>query len=307
MLDDPSMGWCATAELIHIHHGPMPLLSHVRYSGDRAQQRAWQLAHAAVRRLGRRATPADRWKWAIACVFLTQPCRATRRARYAHSMRVFVFNSGLFYIRPTPAALELLDRLVARVESENGWDQAIFNEASAGRPMPDPRRAEQTLFPGLSDRGRCTCCSSGSGSPYSSIVFSSPCPRSGSWYQLGLATHCCSAGFAELHVSEWLCLTASACFEAGHLLSQPARLHGPAREEAGARLPAVHELQGKSCQPSVRSSASASDAAVDADRALHVILPLLDADQTLVVFALCRCCSRPSGRTWAASGSICRS
>jgi len=52
-----------------------------------------------------------------------------RRARYAHSMRVFVFNSGLFYIRPTPAALELLDRLVARVESENGWDQAIFNEA----------------------------------------------------------------------------------------------------------------------------------------------------------------------------------
>ena len=51
-----------------------------------------------------------------------------RRARYAHSMRVFVFNSGLFYIRPTPAALDLLDRLVARVESENGWDQAIFNE-----------------------------------------------------------------------------------------------------------------------------------------------------------------------------------
>ena len=43
-------------------------------------------------------------------------------------MRVFVFNSGLFYIRPTPAALDLLDRLVARVESENGWDQAIFNE-----------------------------------------------------------------------------------------------------------------------------------------------------------------------------------
>ena len=43
-------------------------------------------------------------------------------------MRVFVFNSGLFYMRPTPAALDLLDRLVARVESEDGWDQAIFNE-----------------------------------------------------------------------------------------------------------------------------------------------------------------------------------
>ncbi len=62
-----------------------------------------------------------------------------RRARYAHSMRVFVFNSGLFYIRPTPAALELLDRLVARVESENGWDQAIFNEARAGPPIPSLR------------------------------------------------------------------------------------------------------------------------------------------------------------------------
>lgn len=49
-------------------------------------------------------------------------------ARYAHSMRVFVFNSGLFYIRPTPAAMDLLDRLVQRVETENGWDQALFNE-----------------------------------------------------------------------------------------------------------------------------------------------------------------------------------
>ncbi len=36
--------------------------------------------------------------------------------------------SGLFYIRPTPAALDLLDRAVHRVETENGWDQAIINE-----------------------------------------------------------------------------------------------------------------------------------------------------------------------------------
>ncbi len=49
-------------------------------------------------------------------------------ARYVHSMRVFVFNSGLFYIRPTEAALALLDRVAARLEAENGWDQAIFNE-----------------------------------------------------------------------------------------------------------------------------------------------------------------------------------
>lgn len=49
-------------------------------------------------------------------------------ARYAHSMRIFVFNSGLFYLRPTQAALDLLDKVVHRVETENGWDQALFNE-----------------------------------------------------------------------------------------------------------------------------------------------------------------------------------
>jgi arabinosyltransferase len=49
-------------------------------------------------------------------------------ARYAHSMRIFVFNSGLFYLRPTPAALDLLAMVVHRVETENGWDQALFNE-----------------------------------------------------------------------------------------------------------------------------------------------------------------------------------
>ena len=51
-------------------------------------------------------------------------------ARYAHSMRVFVFNSGLFYIQPTLASLDLLDRIAYRLDNENGWDQAIFNEAS---------------------------------------------------------------------------------------------------------------------------------------------------------------------------------
>ncbi len=47
-------------------------------------------------------------------------------ARYAHSMRVFVFNSGLFYIRSTPAAMELLDRVVEVVENTDGWDQVPF-------------------------------------------------------------------------------------------------------------------------------------------------------------------------------------
>ena len=49
-------------------------------------------------------------------------------SRYIHSMRVFVFNSGLFYIRPTLASLDLLDRIAYRLDHEDGWDQAIFNE-----------------------------------------------------------------------------------------------------------------------------------------------------------------------------------
>jgi hypothetical protein len=49
-------------------------------------------------------------------------------ARYAHSMRIFVFNSGLFYLRPTQAAVDLLEKVISRVETENGWDQALFNE-----------------------------------------------------------------------------------------------------------------------------------------------------------------------------------
>ncbi|KAL4858268.1 Arabinosyltransferase RRA2 [Chlorella vulgaris] len=49
-------------------------------------------------------------------------------ARYAHSMRIFVLNSGLFFLRPTNATQELLDKIIYRVETENGWDQALFNE-----------------------------------------------------------------------------------------------------------------------------------------------------------------------------------
>lgn len=49
-------------------------------------------------------------------------------ARYAHSMRVFVMNSGLFYIRPTRASVDLLERIIHRLNTEDGWDQAIFNE-----------------------------------------------------------------------------------------------------------------------------------------------------------------------------------
>jgi hypothetical protein len=49
-------------------------------------------------------------------------------SRYAHTMRIWVFNSGLFYIRPTAASIELLDRVADRLSKENAWDQAVFNE-----------------------------------------------------------------------------------------------------------------------------------------------------------------------------------
>jgi hypothetical protein len=49
-------------------------------------------------------------------------------ARYAHTMRIWVFNSGLFYIRPTVPSIELLDRVTDRLSKEKAWDQAVFNE-----------------------------------------------------------------------------------------------------------------------------------------------------------------------------------
>lgn len=50
-------------------------------------------------------------------------------ARYAHTMRIWVYNSGFFYIRPTIPSIELLDRVAGRLSREaNAWDQAVFNE-----------------------------------------------------------------------------------------------------------------------------------------------------------------------------------
>ncbi|WOG99031.1 hypothetical protein DCAR_0418377 [Daucus carota subsp. sativus] len=50
-------------------------------------------------------------------------------ARYAHTMRIWVYNSGLFYIRPTIPSIELLDRVANRLAKEpKSWDQAVFNE-----------------------------------------------------------------------------------------------------------------------------------------------------------------------------------
>ncbi|KEH30421.1 arabinosyltransferase RRA2 isoform X1 [Medicago truncatula] len=42
--------------------------------------------------------------------------------------RIFVYNAGFFYIRPTIPSIELLDRVAARLLKEKAWDQVVFNE-----------------------------------------------------------------------------------------------------------------------------------------------------------------------------------
>ncbi|KAK8683790.1 hypothetical protein V6N13_039839 [Hibiscus sabdariffa] len=50
-------------------------------------------------------------------------------ARYAHTMRIWVYNSGFFFIRPTIPSIELLDRVADRLARQpNSWDQAVFNK-----------------------------------------------------------------------------------------------------------------------------------------------------------------------------------
>ncbi|KAJ0789812.1 putative nucleotide-diphospho-sugar transferase, arabinosyltransferase R [Helianthus annuus] len=50
-------------------------------------------------------------------------------ARYVHTMRIWVYNSGFFYLRPTLPAIELLDRVADRLSRDpSEWDQAVFNE-----------------------------------------------------------------------------------------------------------------------------------------------------------------------------------
>lgn len=58
-------------------------------------------------------------------------------SRYAHTMRIFVFNSGLFYLRPTDASMALLKKLIEKIETDGGWDQALFNECIFFPNSPD--------------------------------------------------------------------------------------------------------------------------------------------------------------------------
>ncbi|KEH30418.1 nucleotide-diphospho-sugar transferase family protein [Medicago truncatula] len=45
-----------------------------------------------------------------------------------YTRRIFVYNCGFFYIRPTIPSIELLDRVAARLSKEKAWDQVVFNE-----------------------------------------------------------------------------------------------------------------------------------------------------------------------------------
>jgi len=50
-------------------------------------------------------------------------------SRLVHTTRIWVYNSGFFYIRPTIPSIELLDRVAERLSKEKkAWDQAVFNE-----------------------------------------------------------------------------------------------------------------------------------------------------------------------------------
>ncbi|EFJ42727.1 hypothetical protein VOLCADRAFT_107128 [Volvox carteri f. nagariensis] len=48
-------------------------------------------------------------------------------SRWAHTIRVFTLNSGLFYIRPNERTIGLMDRITDRLNKRKEWDQAVFN------------------------------------------------------------------------------------------------------------------------------------------------------------------------------------
>lgn len=49
-------------------------------------------------------------------------------SRYAQAMRIFVTNSGLFYLRPNNRTRELVRRCTERLMMKKDWDQSVFNE-----------------------------------------------------------------------------------------------------------------------------------------------------------------------------------
>ncbi|KAI4389580.1 hypothetical protein MLD38_001793 [Melastoma candidum] len=51
------------------------------------------------------------------------------RSSIIHTTRLWVYNSGYFYLRPTKPSIELLDRVWTRMDQDPGqWDQDVYNE-----------------------------------------------------------------------------------------------------------------------------------------------------------------------------------
>ncbi|KAK4781834.1 hypothetical protein SAY86_015936 [Trapa natans] len=50
-------------------------------------------------------------------------------SRLIDTNRIWVYNSGCFYVRPTVAAIELMDRVTSRmIKQPDSWDQEVYNE-----------------------------------------------------------------------------------------------------------------------------------------------------------------------------------
>jgi Nucleotide-diphospho-sugar transferase len=108
-------------------------------------------------------------------------------------------RSGLFYIRPTAAAMDLLDRLVQRVETENGWDQVATLQHMLQHQLLVHYTTREAVA--VQQRGH---------SQEDAACFSSA--------QLMAASAFCTIGAVQR----------------GDLLPQPPWLHGPAGETARA-------------------------------------------------------------------------
>ena len=49
-------------------------------------------------------------------------------ARYAQTIRIFVLNSGLFYMRASDRTVDLMDKISDHLANHKDWDQTVFNE-----------------------------------------------------------------------------------------------------------------------------------------------------------------------------------
>ena len=58
------------------------------------------------------------------CCLPPSPPALSLPVRWAHTIRVFTLNSGLFYAAANERTIALMDRITARLAKEKAWDQA---------------------------------------------------------------------------------------------------------------------------------------------------------------------------------------